>query len=82
MGGFSESALKPLLRRGGNPPAPAFPQGKRERGSSDFLAAGSLSWHDADGRDSAGSLRKNAEFQGKPQLALFRIEDECILKCF
>jgi hypothetical protein len=44
-------------RRGGNPPAHAFPWGKRERGSSDFLAAaGILSWHDADGRDAASGV--------------------------
>ena len=31
---------------GGNPPATAFPRGKRERGCSDFLvAAGSSRWH-------------------------------------
>jgi hypothetical protein len=43
-------------RRGGNPPAPAFPRrGKRERGSSDFLAAaGSSRWRGADGRHAAG----------------------------
>ena len=43
-------------RRGGNPPAPAFPRrGKRERGRSDFLAAaGSSSWRGADRRHAAG----------------------------
>ena len=41
-------------RRGGNPPAPAFPQrGKRERGSSDFLAA-------------AGSSRSRTANAGHP----------------
>jgi len=45
-------------RRGGNPPAPAFPRrGKRERGSSDFLAAaGSSSWRGAAGRHAAGRV--------------------------
>ena len=45
-------------RRGGNTPAPAFPRrGKRERGSSDFLAAaGSSRWRGADGRDAAGRV--------------------------
>ena len=39
-------------RRGGNPPAHAFPRrGKRERGSSDFLAAADNSrWRGAGGR--------------------------------
>ena len=41
-------------RRGGNPPAHAFPWGKRERGSSDFLAAGSSGLRAADGRLAAG----------------------------
>src|SRR5712691_8801250 len=32
-----------LWRRGGNPPAPAFPRrGKRERGRSNFLAAAGI----------------------------------------
>ena len=44
-------------RRGGNPPAPAFPRmGKRERGSSDFLAADSSRGRGADGRHAAGLL--------------------------
>ena len=45
-------------RRGGNPPAPAFPRrGKRERGSSDFLAAaGSSRWHSASAGHAAGLL--------------------------
>jgi hypothetical protein len=38
-------------RRGGNPPAPAFPRrGKRERGRSFLAAAGSSRWRGADGR--------------------------------
>jgi len=43
-------------RRGGNPPAPAFPwRGKRERGRLDFLAAaGSSRLPSADGRHAAG----------------------------
>ena len=46
-------------RRGGNPPAPAFPRrGKRERGSSDFLAAaGSSRWRSANVGHAAGLLR-------------------------
>jgi hypothetical protein len=42
-------------RRGGNPPAPAFPRrGKRKRGRSDFLAAaGDLRLRCADGRHAA-----------------------------
>src|SRR6516162_8783410 len=45
-------------RRGGNPPAPAFPRrGKRERGCSDFLAAaGSSRWHRASAGHAAGLL--------------------------
>ena len=44
-------------RRGGNPPAPAFPRrGKRERGRSDFLAAGSSRLRGADGRLAAGCV--------------------------
>ena len=45
-------------RRGGNPPAHAFPRrGKRERGSSDFLAAaGSSRWHSASAGHAAGLL--------------------------
>src|SRR6516164_4509228 len=45
-------------RRGGNPPAPAFPRrGKRERGSSGFLAAaGSSRWRSANAGDAAGLL--------------------------
>ena len=45
-------------RRGGNPPAPAFPRrGKRERGSSDFLAAaGSSRWRSANAGHAAGLL--------------------------
>src|ERR1035438_1416420 len=51
QGGFQRSVLKPPLvggaarfwRRGGNPPAPAFPRrGKRERGRSNFLAAAGI----------------------------------------
>ena len=42
-------------RRGGNPPAPAFPRrGKRERGRSGFLAASSSRLRRADGRLAAG----------------------------
>src|SRR5262249_42185507 len=41
--------------RGGNPPAPAFPRGKRERGRSDFLAAAGIwSLPCADSRHAAG----------------------------
>jgi hypothetical protein len=45
-------------RRGGNPPAPAFPRrGKREKGCSEFLvAAGSSRWHSANVRHAAGLL--------------------------
>ena len=44
-------------RRGGNPPAHAFPWGKRERGCSDFLAAaGSSRWHSASAGHAAGLL--------------------------
>jgi hypothetical protein len=45
-------------RRGGNPPAPAFPRrGKRERGSSDFrAAAGSSRWRSANVGHAAGLL--------------------------
>jgi hypothetical protein len=45
-------------RLGGNPPAPAFPQrGKRERGSSDFLAAaGTSRWRSENARHAAGLL--------------------------
>ena len=40
---------------GGNPPAPAFPRrGKRERVSSDFLAAGSSRWRSANAGHAAG----------------------------
>ena len=44
-------------RRGGNPPAHAFPWGKRERGSADFLAAAGCSrWHSANVGHAAGLL--------------------------
>ena len=44
-------------RRGGNPPAHAFPWGKRERGCSDFLvAAGSSRWQSANVGHAAGLL--------------------------
>jgi hypothetical protein len=45
-------------RRGGNPPAPAFPRrGKRERGSSNFLAAaGSSRWRSTNAGHVAGLL--------------------------
>ena len=45
-------------RRGGNPPAPAFPRrGKRERGSSNFLAAaGTSRGRGTDGRRAAGGV--------------------------
>ena len=45
-------------RRGGNPPAPAFPRrGKRERGRADFLAAaGSSRWRSANAGHAAGLL--------------------------
>src|ERR1017187_9693753 len=51
QGGFQRSVLNPPLvggaarfwRRGGTPPAPAFPRrGKRERGRSNFLAAAGI----------------------------------------
>src|ERR1700693_2725703 len=51
QGGFQRSVLKPPLvggaarfwRRGGDPPAPAFPRrGKRNRGRSTFLAAAGI----------------------------------------
>ena len=42
---------------GGTRPPRLSPGGKRERGSSDFLAAaGSLSLHDADGRDATSGV--------------------------
>src|SRR5215467_10752543 len=49
-------------RRGGNPPAPAFPRrGKRERGRSDFLAAaGSSSLRCAEGGHTAGLVLVSA----------------------
>jgi len=45
-------------RRGGNPPAPAFPwRGKRERGGSNFLAAaGTSHWRGTDGRHAASGV--------------------------
>jgi hypothetical protein len=44
-------------RLGGNPPAHAFPWGKRERGCSDFLvAAGSSRWQSANVGHAAGLL--------------------------
>jgi hypothetical protein len=56
-------------RRGGNPPAPAFPRrGKRERGSSTFTAAGSSSLRGADGRHAADLVcaRSSATFLSIP----------------
>ena len=49
-------------RRGGNPPAPAFPRrGKRERGSSDVLAAaGTSRWRGADGRRAGGICARSS----------------------
>ena len=49
-------------RRGGNPPGPAFPRrGKRERGSSDVLAAaGTSRWRGADGRRAGGICARSS----------------------
>src|ERR1017187_8326525 len=80
QGGFQRGVLKPPLvggaarfwRRGGNPPAPAFPRrGKRERGRSNFLAAAGICLRFTPGCRPPRTLSQVLTATQKPEFPLF-----------